>query len=326
MTSLSDLTDVGDLSGASNDDYLAYDNASSLWVPRTPPASGGSWVANTGTLTYPAGDNGWVYVSDDRSAPIEARHIESTATVPAANAALIHDFTVTSAMVAVAGTSGLDHPINVGLQVNLSGTVANQSGLITWRTALVIGGTTRHYIGGTVANGTSRTTRTMMCPVAVDDTVEIHSWITNSNADGIDVELTLAAPIVQGFNAYPDTQDGDVLLFWSDVDPSQSALATAPSGVDMDPVGDTSWDVRYNLQRGNAAGEIATFVSTVSLTAGLWSLRLPYSGATDGLGQPWVREGRTSSSSAAGDPLLYRCPRFTVFDFYTWQTDLPAAP
>lgn len=328
MTALEDLTDVGNLSGADDGDYLAYDQTSGLWIPQVPPASGGSsaeWVHNQGTLTYPAGDNGWVHVSDDRAAPLEARHIELINTTPAADAALIHSFEVTSAMVAVGGTAGLEYPANIGLQVNLSAVPVNLSGFITWRTTLVVDGVDRHYITGSVSTGTERTVRSMMCSVAVGETVEIHSWLTNdTNADGMDILLTLAAPIVQGFNYEPATANGDVLSFWATDDPGQAAVATSPDGITMEAVGVTSWPVRYSGQRGATPGSIFSFSSGPTTRGGLWSLLVPFSGAGDGIGQPWVREGVTNNNSSSGDPLLLRCPRFTAYDFWTLQFDTPS--
>jgi hypothetical protein len=319
-TSLSDLNDVGDLSGASDDDYLGYDNTSGLWVPMAPPAAGGAdWVANTGTLTYPAGDNGWTYVNDMRSEPFEARHAENTSSIPSDDNALIDTINVTSAMVDIGGQSGLAYPITGGLSINLSALVVNGSGFISWRHAVERNGVLQQYRDQFVsASGAVRVVANLKTPAADGDTIKVHSWLENTTgADGLDFTVILGAPITLGFNVPGSSEDGDIMFVWLPTVPGHQQVETGPDGLDMSVSGSTSPGIQHRYQSGVNAGNLVENVSTNRV---LFGLRLPHGT----IGTPTHGTSAAGSSTSAGDPMLLRTQQFTSYGFWTLQVPVPS--
>ena len=314
MTSLENLTDVGDLSGASDGDYLGHDDTSGLWVPMAPPAAGAAdWVANTGTLTYPAGDNGWTYVNDATGAPIEARHIQATTSIPAEDAALIDTINVTSAMVNV-GTSGLTYPPNIGLSVVISGRPVNGTGFVGWRMALERNGVMEQYRSTNVnANTVDRVAADMRCTAEDGDIIKVHSWLQDDlEANGVDFDVIVATPIVIGFNIPPSSEDGDIMLLWLPTVPSYQQVQTAPDGIDMSVTGGADPMVRHMYQSGPNAGDVELNVTTNRV---LFGLKLP----PDRQGTPYMDRTSTATSTSTGVPLLIRQQQFTSYEFWTAQ-------
>lgn len=306
MTSLSDLTDVGSLAGAATGDYLAYDSSTSLWIAKA------LWQENAGTLTYPAGDNGWTYVEDTSAAPVAGRHVENTTTIPAADAALIDTISVTTAMVDVGGTSGLQYPAAIGLRFSCAGQPVNQTGTFTWRMALERNGTQVAYFSVVVFGTRERVAGSLKCLAEDGDTIKVHSWITaGTDADGVDFDLIVAAPVVLGFSVPAATEDGDLLFTWLDADPGVSLVETAPAGVSVEVTGASSASITYRYQDGATAGSVVE----TSTNRVLFGLLLPH----DTTGVPFYNNATTATSSSAGDPLLIRGHQFTTYDFWTLQ-------
>ena len=322
MTALEDLTDVGDLSGAADGDYLAYDQTSGLWIPQTPPdpgsGSGAEWVRNQGTLTYPSGDNGWTYVADERSSPVQARHVQNTTSIPSGDNALVKTVNVTSAMVNVGGTAGLQYPITTGLKFSISGIPVNHTGSMVWRMALERNGTQVAYQSYTLFSTRARAAQSLTCDAADGDTIKVHSWITSdANGDGLDLELFTAAPLTTGFNVPANDTGGNLLWVWLPTVPTFQLVETGPEGVDVEVSGTATPTTNHRLQSGTTAGS----TTTDNVNRVLFGIMVPH--GTNGT--PYYNPlAANATSIEAGDPYVFRAHQYTGYDFWTLQTDIPA--
>ena len=313
-TSLSDLSDVGDLSGASDNDYLGYDQTSELWVPMAPPAApAGSFVQSTGTLTYPAGDNGWVYVDDASASPYVQDHIQNTTAIPAADAALLTTFTVTSAMLNVGGTSGLDRPYKLGLWVVLSGVPDVATASVT-RVHAEIGGTDVGSSVGTIFSNRVRVAHAIWVPCQADDVIRLHAWKASGAGDTVNFQYVLACPQLGQANVFPSSDDDKWVSQIIPSAPGLSLVESNPDGLTFSWAGANN-NTLFEWRRQTVPGGQEFRLSSVMAT--IFQVGSP--GRNGFRSQQWDYQDSTSS----GDPLAIIGNRPTSYNFWTAVMDDP---
>lgn len=300
MPSLEDLTDVGDLSGAIAGDRLTYDDGSGLWVPATP--AGPELVEYDVSVTYPAGDNGWTLV-DELSPTVPATYVGSDTSTPAADAALVYEFTATSAMLASA-TGPAPEGVATGMRLSLSFVTAFTANRTVRVSVTVNGNEVAYDSNGRLANRV-RVGQALGFPCSDGDVVKVHVWVT-SGTDSITLVLVAGAPVLIGA---PDVRAaGSIIVGRSEASAfSGSQLVTAPSGVAVSLTGSTSIITEWGWVRSN--GE--TSYSNNTSTLGAWALLsaprrwlMQYYGTADGV-----------DNTAAGDPYLFRTRQVDTLQF-----------
>lgn len=311
--SLASLADVGDLSSAVDGDRLTYEDASGLWIPVTP--GGGGFEAFDATVTYPSGDNGWTLV-DELSPVVAATYVGSETSTPAADVALVYEFTVTGAQVDVTIGGASPGPVAVGLRASLS-LVTALTGNRTIRASVTVNGTQRAYISRFVGSARLRAGFALPFACGEGDVVKFHVWAT-SGTDDIDLVSVCAHPMVLGA---PDVDEpaGNIVLVRAGASAfTTSTLNTAPaalSGADLTGSTAESAYVRYSRANGQPS---ALAQSTSPL--GTWALWA-------GLAASWPLEMAAADDdddNSAGDPFVFQVRRFTALDFHYLVVDDPA--
>ena len=297
MTALGDLTDV-DLTGAADEDRLTYDSGAGLWKPR-------GFTRYQTTLSYPAGDNGWVIVDDHTAAPVLLANVD-TSSLPAADAALIKTFTVTAPMIDITNADQLLNPRKV-LWIN----VACNTALTTARTmyvALEKNGVLVGIWSGSFLSSRLRTAIGAHVHCEVGDVIKVHSWLRTTMSDTAHMTLLAAAPYVNFGTTAPDK----VLVSYVAVLPSIQWVQTSPAAVAVSIVGSTT--TTANILQMSQSSDDTTFLTTATSTLrSYWVLRGPP--ADSRLAAfVWGPQTPIEDSTAVGNPLLLRCMQFTVID------------
>jgi len=286
MTTLSNLSDVGDLSAATDDSYLGFDEASGLWVPKEI-----SFREFSFTAEYPEGDNGWVYFND---VSVACGHIQNIASMPSNDDAKVYEFTVTSGMlVDVTG----DEPWDVAsaLKVTASYEVLFTA-TRTCRMSIAVNGVQQSYASSSVTTARRRLAYAATVNVEVGDVVAVHAWRTaGDGSETYDLVRVAAAPTI---GSWPDGDlDGrSMLIYAPDMTVKKSSwVQTAPAGESATITGTTSSP--FQVVRQNGASAYTNSLSTFHA----WGLR-----AFD-LGVANVRiQNDSTVISSTGDPYLFR--------------------
>lgn len=286
MTTLSNLSDVGDLSGATDDDYLGFDEASGLWIPKNITFEEYSFTAE-----YPEGDNGWVYF-DDMSVACE--HIQNIASMPSNDDAKVHEFTVTAGM--LVGITGGEPWVPVpALKVTASFEVL-MSATRACRMSVSVNGVQQSYSTNSVTTARRRLAVAATVDVEVGDVVAIHAWRTTGEVTETYDLVRVAAASTIALWPNGDLDGRSMMIFSPDMGVVASSwVDTAPSGELATIAGTTSSPT--DIVRQNGA---ASFSATTS-SLHVWALRSLELGAF----RVRLREGATTISTD-GDPYLFR--------------------
>jgi len=280
--------------------------------------AGVEWVRTQTTLTYPAGNNGWVLVEE--FSPATALHVENTSEIPATDAALVHQFTVTEAMLAIGNLDQVNAPTQTGLALSLA-TTMDAAANPTFRRAVEVNGTQVFYDSTQVASSRKRVGWGVIVPCEVGDVVKLHMWTTT--AQNATVVLLVAAPFVL-LGSLRDTPGRQMMMFSPTVGQGNEFLSTGPAAVTSD-VGGSTAAAAYQLigyQRGPTPGETNTTFAQ-SHYYGIWTLASehPRHMALYTLTLQYAIQ-----NSDVGDPLLHRLARYTSLDFWYAEFDNSTLP
>lgn len=280
--------------------------------------AGVEWVRTQTTLTYPAGDNGWVLVEE--FSPATALHVENTSSIPAADAALVHEFTVTEAMLAVGNLDQVNAPTQTGLALSLA-TTMDAAATTTFRRAVEVNGTQVFYMTTSVSNSRKRVGLKVVVPCEVGDVIKYHVWATtNQNCAAV---LLAVAPIAL-LGSLPDTPGRQMMMFSPIVGQGNEFLSTGPAAVTSD-VGGTTLASAYQIigyQYGPTPGETNTSYAQGNYQ-GIWTLASEH---PRHIALYTLDLQNNSQSSDVGDPLLHRVARYTSLDFWYAEFDNSALP
>jgi hypothetical protein len=305
---LNDLADVNAPSPADLD-RLRFDADSGLWVPD----SGWEDVEAT-TITYPAGDNGWMLVDESVSEAITYQ--ANSSTVPAADAALVYEFTVTEAM--LGDLPNIDG-ILPGLGISLSGTGWSSAFATMWY-GFQVNGTTVLASSHSGGSTTQRWVIRSLIPVKVNDVVKVHLWMNTGHTPSANFGLVAAAPTAVRLGV-PVAADGQVELQWWPANPELGGISVKPdslSGIAMELAsGSLTW-LGTQTRRDDS-----TLVANASVRN---QNPVLYHTDADTGSYFWSSNANSAGTvnTSSGDRFLGRIPRFTSMAYKRLLLPRPA--
>lgn len=310
MAVLDDLNDVN-TAGKQDRDRLTWDEALGLWVPKPPGLAPWSFEA-----TYPAGDNGHVYVNTFATPFDCSTHIENTVDPVPDDNWKIAEFEVTAAMLPTVTHDGAPFAaplrqleISVSLEVEFSTT----RGV---RLAIGVNGVRESYRNVSASAARRRVMLYDAATVEVGDTVTLHVWRSAGvTTETMDVVLSIGTPLVRRWGL--GDLGGALAYLWTPnaADPTvveSTWRSDPPAGVDAFVVGPTNATVFVTRQNG-----INTATSTSWL--GPWGLK-----DNESLGVAAIAAasaGGSTANNSPGDPYFSRTHQIEEARF--WYALLP---
>ena len=304
MTTLSNLSDVGDLSAATDDSYLGFDEASGLWVPKEI-----SFREFSFTAEYPEGDNGWVHFDD---VSVACEHIENIASMPSNDDAKVYEFTVTSGML-VDVTGGEPWSAQSALKISMSFEVLFTA-TRSCRISLSVNGVQQSY----QAVSTTSSQRRMACAatinVEVGDVVAVHAWRSTGEASETHNLVRVAAAPTIGSWPDGDLDGRSILIYAPDMTVKASSwVQVAPAGESAIISGTTASPLNVVRQNGASAYSATTAILHTwglrGFDLGVANVRIQNDGATN---------------TATGDPYLFRTLQVEEVAFFYFLVVEPA--